>query len=111
MVAGVKPLVRPDACTPDVAWRQVCYGSSRRHTVDRRIEAGYWRDVIGAEYDGLPGLSLTVVQAMRLWSIDEDIARRVLDSYVESGYLTATADGRYRRTDVVTATVGRATAR
>jgi len=68
--------------------------------MDRGIEAGYWRDVIGAEYDGLRGLSLTVPQAMRLWSIDEDIARRVLDSYVESGYLTMTADGRYRRTDV-----------
>ena len=58
--------------------------------MDRRIEAGYWRDVIGAEYDALPGLSLTVAQAMRLWAIDEDIARRVLDSYVESGYLTLT---------------------
>ena len=68
--------------------------------MDRGIEAGYWRDVIGAEYDGLRGLSLTVAQAMRLWSIDEDIARRVLDSYVESGYLTVTPEGRYRRTDV-----------
>jgi hypothetical protein len=68
--------------------------------VDRRIEAGYWRDVIGAEYAGLPGLSLTVAQAMRLWSIDEDIARHALDSYVESGYLLVTADGRYRRTDL-----------
>lgn len=64
------------------------------------IEAGYWRDVIGAEYDGLPALSLTVAQAMRLWSIDGDIARRVLDSYVESGYLTLDADGRYRRSDL-----------
>jgi len=73
--------------------------------VDRRIEAGYWRDVIGAEYDGLPGLSLTVAQAMRLWAIDEDIARRVLDSYVESGYLTLTTDGRYRRTDIGTEAV------
>ena len=69
--------------------------------MDRRIEAGYWRDVVGAEYDGLPGLSLTVGQAMRLWSIDEDMARRVLDSYVESGYLIVTAEGRYRRTDSV----------
>jgi len=79
--------------------------------MDRGIEAGYWRDVIGAEYDGLRGLSLTVPQAMRLWSIDEDIARRVLDSYVESGYLTVTADGRYRRTDVDSAMVRRAAAR
>jgi hypothetical protein len=68
--------------------------------VDLRIEAGYWRDVIGAEFDGLPTLSLTVAQAMRLWSIDEAMARRVLESYVESGYLTVTGEGRYRRTDV-----------
>ena len=74
--------------------------------MDRRIDAGYWRDVIGAAYDGQPGLSLTVAQAMRLWSIDEDITRRVLDSYVESGYLTLTTDLRYRRTDMVTAAVG-----
>lgn len=68
--------------------------------MDRRIESGYWRDVIGAEYDALPGLSLTVAQAMRLWAIDEDIARRVLESYVESGYLTLTTEGRHRRTDI-----------
>ena len=43
-----------------------------------------------------------MAQAVRLWSIDEDIARRVLDSYVESGYLTVTTEGRYLRTDVVT---------
>ena len=68
--------------------------------MDRRIEAGYWRDVIGAEYESLPRLSLTVTQAMRLWSIDEEIASRVLDSYVESGYLVRDADARYRRRDV-----------
>jgi hypothetical protein len=70
--------------------------------VNTGIEAGYWRDVIGAEYDGLPRLSLTVAQARRLWAIDEAIALRVLDSYVESGYLTRTSDGRYRRTDYLT---------
>jgi hypothetical protein len=63
------------------------------------IEAGYWRDVIGAQYDGLPRLSLTLAQAQRLWSIDEALARYVLDSYVESGYLTLTPDGSYRRSD------------
>ena len=67
------------------------------------IEAGYWRDVIGAEFDSLPRLSLTVAQAMRLWAIDEAIARRVLDSYVESGYLTVTAEGQYQRSDYATA--------
>jgi hypothetical protein len=63
------------------------------------IEAGYWRDVVGAQYDALPTLSLTLAQAQRLWSIDEAMARRVLDSYAESGYLTRTRDGCYRRSD------------
>lgn len=64
------------------------------------IDTGYWRDVIGAEYDETPRLSLTLAQAMRLWTIDERTARNVLDSYVESGYLVVSADGRYRRADV-----------
>jgi hypothetical protein len=71
--------------------------------VNLAIEAGYWRDVVGAEYDGLPRLSLTLAQAQRLWGLDEAMARRVLDSYVETGYLTLTPDGHYRRTDYATA--------
>jgi hypothetical protein len=71
----------------------------RRRSVISAIDAGYWRDVIGGEYDSTPRLSLTVAQAMRLWTIDEETARRVLDSYVESGYLVVSADGRYRRAD------------
>jgi len=71
--------------------------------VNLAIEAGYWRDVVGAEYDGLPRLTLTLAQAQRLWGIDEAMARRVLDSYVETGYLTRTPDGHYRRTDYATA--------
>jgi len=71
--------------------------------VNLSIEAGYWRDVVGAEYDGLPRLTLTLTQAQRLWGIDEAMARRVLDSYVETGYLTVTPDGHYRRSDYATA--------
>ena len=69
------------------------------------IEAGDWGDVIGAEYDRLPTLSLTVAQAQRLWSIDEAIARRVLDSDLSSGYLVVTPDGAYRRSDYAQAAV------
>lgn len=72
------------------------------------IDSGYWRDVVGAEYDSTPRLSVTVAQAMRLWSIDERIARRVLDSYVESSYLVVASDGRYRRADdAMASTAGR----
>ena len=66
------------------------------------IEVNYWRDVVGAAYDGLPTLSVTLAQARRLWAIEEEIARRVLNSYVETGYLMVTPDGRYRRTDQAT---------
>lgn len=79
--------------------------------MNANIEAGYWRDVVGAEFDSLPRLTLTLAQAQRLWSIDEAIARRVLDSYVESGYLTITSDGQYQRSDFATAPAHAAAAR
>ncbi len=63
------------------------------------IDIGYWRDVVGAEYESLPELSLTLAQAQRLWSLDEATCRRVLESFVESAYLMVSADGRYRRAD------------
>jgi hypothetical protein len=67
--------------------------------VNQAIDAEYWRDVVGAEYEGLPRLSLTLAQAQRLWGIDDVLARRVLESYVDTGYLTRTPDGHYRRSD------------
>jgi hypothetical protein len=74
--------------------------------VNAAIEVNYWRDVIGAAYEGLPTLSVTVAQARRLWAIEEEIARRVLDSYLETGYLTMTPEGRYRRTESATSVAG-----
>jgi hypothetical protein len=62
-------------------------------------DAGYWRDIMSAEYEGLPRLSLTVPQARRLWGLDERTCRYVLDSFVETGYLLRTPDGRYGRAD------------
>jgi hypothetical protein len=63
------------------------------------IDRGYWRDVVGAEYDSLSELSLTLAQAQRLWNLDAETCRWVLQSFVETGYLTLTRDGRYRRAD------------
>lgn len=92
---------RPVGAGARLAWKLPCRGVEA--DVNERIEAGFWRDVIGAEYDSLPRLSLTLAQAQRLWGIDEAMARRVLASYLETGYLTLTADGLYRRTDAVPA--------
>jgi hypothetical protein len=63
------------------------------------IYRGYWRDVVGAEYDSLPELSLTLAQAQRLWTLDADTCQGLLQSFVESGYLVLTIDGRYQRAD------------
>ncbi len=61
---------------------------------------GYWRDMAAAAYEDLPGLSLTLAQARRLWHIDDERSCRVvLDSLVETGYLVRTPDARYRRAD------------
>ena len=51
------------------------------------IDRGYWRDVVGAEYDSLPELSLTLAQTQRLWNLDAETGRWVLESFVDSGYL------------------------
>jgi DNA-binding IclR family transcriptional regulator len=67
--------------------------------VEKATVRGYWRDVVGAEYDSLPQLSLTLAQAQRLWSLDAETCRWVLESFVESGYLVQTGDGRYQRAD------------
>jgi hypothetical protein len=67
--------------------------------VDTLRDVGYWRDVVAAEYEDLPTLSVTFPQAMRLWGLDEVTCRSVLDSFIESGYLMRTHAGQYRRAD------------
>lgn len=48
-----------------------------------------------AEYREMPGLSLTVAQAARLWRVAPEISEHVLHSLVELRRLRRTADGRY----------------
>ena len=52
---------------------------------------------IRAEYIEMPGLSLTFWQAMRLWNLDERVCRAALDVLVQSGFLTQTRHGAFRR--------------
>lgn len=54
-------------------------------------------NIMRAEYREMPCLSLTVRQAMRLWSLDESCCRRHLDALLRDGFLRVTADGVYRR--------------
>ena len=48
---------------------------------------------IRAEFLEMPGLSVTCWQAMRLWNLDEQVCRAVLDVLVRGGFLTETRKG------------------
>jgi hypothetical protein len=50
---------------------------------------------VAAEYREMPGLSLTVAQASRLWGIDRDTCVAVLQALVADGQLRCASDDRY----------------
>jgi hypothetical protein len=52
---------------------------------------------IKAEYEELPGLSLTGAQARRLWGLDEAQCEDVLGALVDAGFLLKTRTGYYIR--------------
>ena len=52
---------------------------------------------IRAEYLEMPGLTLRPEQVQRLCGVDSALCRRVLESLVESGFLSLRADGGYAR--------------
>ena len=53
--------------------------------------------VVRAEYAEMPGLSVTLAQAQRLWAVDEGTCRRVFDGLVARGVLRRTTKGCYVR--------------
>ena len=58
---------------------------------------------IRAEYLEMPGLSLTPEQVQRLCGVDSALCQDVLETLVESGFLSRRADGaygRYRNPDI-----------
>lgn len=56
-----------------------------------------------AEFDEMPGLTLTVNQAARLFGIDQDVCRVVLDTLVDMAYLRQTNAGTIIRGERVAA--------
>ncbi len=57
---------------------------------------------IKAEFLEMPGLKLTVRQAQRLWALDPETCRALIDELTASNFLTRTRDGAImRRTDSV----------
>ena len=52
---------------------------------------------IRAEYVEMPGLSLTALQASRLWGLNTLRSEQVLSMLVDSGFLLCDRQGLYRR--------------
>jgi hypothetical protein len=52
---------------------------------------------IRAEYLEMPGLQLTLAQAQRLWGLERELCKAVLDALVAEDFLRARGDGRYMR--------------
>ena len=52
---------------------------------------------VRGEFREMPGLTLTLAQARRLWSLDQSTCSEVLTELVETGFLCRKADGAYGR--------------
>jgi hypothetical protein len=50
---------------------------------------------VRAEYAAMPGLSLTLQQAQRLWAVDRPTCQALFSRLVERGVLRLTAAGRF----------------
>jgi hypothetical protein len=48
---------------------------------------------IRADYDEMSGLCLTVSEASRLWDLDSDMCRQVLEALIKRGVLRQRRDG------------------
>jgi hypothetical protein len=60
------------------------------------VEDALVRRVRG-EYREMPGMRLTLDQAMRLWMLDRDTCSSVLDSLVAAQFLQQDGNGRYAK--------------
>ena len=52
---------------------------------------------IQAEYAEMPGLSVTLPQAQRLWTVDQATCEEVFSRLISGGVLKKTATGRFVR--------------
>jgi hypothetical protein len=59
-----------------------------------------WVTLVRAEYLEMPGLSLTEVQAGRLWNLSVDIAEALLEELQRARFLRRTTRGTYVRADL-----------
>jgi hypothetical protein len=82
---GVHPTIdhAHESCTV------MLFRTSREDALLRRVRG---------EYREMPGMRLTIEQAMRLWNLDRRLCVDTLDSLVASHFLAVDDHGRYRKT-------------
>jgi|GEM_PF-5230112 len=66
-----------------------------RVTVDQRAAAA--RLLVRAEYEEMPGLSLTPMQAARMWGLTRPQSECLLAALASDGFLVRDRRGAYRR--------------
>lgn len=71
-------------------------GSGREH--GERTSDSLLRRIRG-EYLEMPGLTITIEQAARLWGLDGETCRGLLSTLVDDGFLVCTGEGAYRKSD------------
>jgi hypothetical protein len=66
----------------------VLFRTSRQEALLRRVRG---------EYREMPGMRLTIEQAMRLWDLDRQTCSDLFASLVAAHFLEVGCDGRYRK--------------
>lgn len=82
----------------DIPLKQVGASLPQYPSVERRNADTRWALMhrIWDEFDEMPGTSLTLPQASRLFGVPIDVCSRILTSLVSDGRLHRTPDGRFR---------------
>lgn len=64
-----------------------------------RAEAIDMLGLVKSEYREIPGLTLTLPQARRLWQLDDETSADIFTRLVDSHFLRRTTGGSYVRAD------------
>jgi hypothetical protein len=68
---------------------------------ESHLDVTNWLQLVREEYLEIPGLNLTQRQVERLWGLESQQCKELLDALVDSGFLRLTSAGRYIRPDSV----------
>lgn len=64
-----------------------------------RAETIDWLGLVQSEYREIPGLTLTLPQARRLWQLDDETSAAIFTTLVDRHFLRRTTTGSYIRAD------------